>query len=458
MYELETLLEFTEKIVYESTNVHLNDLQRMILRESWQSPHKTYDQLAAEHNYSGNYIQQVAAPRLWRMLSAVLGEKVTKSNVRSVIERQLAPVIGTDRGTVTETYKMAFPKLVIPNLSQAYPLEHPTGSVPLNSPFYIERSPQEPLCYQTILQPNALIRIKAPRQMGKTSLMSRILHHAKMADIQTVTLNFQQVEKEILADLNKLLRWVCTCISQKLKLTPQLSRYWDDDIGHKMSCTLYLEGYILEEVNGPLVLALEEISELFDYPAIAQEFLTLLRAWHEQSKTDETWQNLRLILVQSTENYINLNVNQSPFNVGLEMALLPFTAMQVEELIDLHGLKLTATQSQQLFHLVQGHPYLIRWALYHLVQSQGQFSEMMTLAATEVGIYHDHLHRHLGNLQQHPELATALQQVLQASQPVELEQVKAFKLHSMGLVRLVGNQATIACDLYRQYFSRISTD
>jgi transcriptional regulator with XRE-family HTH domain len=60
------------------------------------------------------------------------------------------------------------------------------GQVPLNSPFYVERPPIEWLCYETILQPGALIRIKAPKQMGKTSLMAKILASAKAQGLHTV--------------------------------------------------------------------------------------------------------------------------------------------------------------------------------------------------------------------------------------------------------------------------------
>ncbi|MGL5508903.1 MAG: AAA-like domain-containing protein, partial [Microcoleaceae cyanobacterium] len=51
----------------------------------------------------------------------------------------------------------------------------PDGQVTIESTFYIERPPIEERCFQTILQPSALIRIKAPRRFGKTSLMARIL-------------------------------------------------------------------------------------------------------------------------------------------------------------------------------------------------------------------------------------------------------------------------------------------
>ncbi len=57
-------------------------------------------------------------------------------------------------------------------------LEEPEGQVPLDSKFYVKRPGVESECYKTILKPNALICIKAPQQMGKTSLMTRILHHA----------------------------------------------------------------------------------------------------------------------------------------------------------------------------------------------------------------------------------------------------------------------------------------
>src|SRR5207237_2944293 len=83
------------------------------------------------------------------------------------------------------------------------------GQVPLNSPLYIERFPLEQVCYETILQPGALIRIKAPKQMGKTSLMARILQQARAQDLKTVTLSFQLADTTVFTDLNRFLQWFC---------------------------------------------------------------------------------------------------------------------------------------------------------------------------------------------------------------------------------------------------------
>jgi len=102
--------------------------------------------------------------------------------------------------------------------------------------------------------------------------------------------------------------------------------------------------------------------------------------------------------------------------------------------------------------IVGGHPYLVRLALYHISQQQLTLDELLEIAPTEAGIYGDHLRRHLWILQQHPELAQAFRQVAISQQPVELESVLAFKLHSMGLVNLQGNRVAPRFELYRNYF------
>ena len=51
------------------------------------------------------------------------------------------------------------------------------------------------------------------------------------------------------------------------------------------------------------------------------------------------------------------------------------------------------------------------------------------------------------------ELEIAYKQVVMANDPVQLDTEVAFKLHSLGLVKLSGNDCVPSCNLYRQYFS-----
>ncbi|MEA5628330.1 AAA-like domain-containing protein [Nostoc sp. UHCC 0251] len=53
-----------------------------------------------------------------------------------------------------------------------------------------------------------------------------------------------------------------------------------------------------------------------------------MRSWYEEAVYGDSrnplWQNLRLIIVHSPEVYILLDLNKSPFNVGLAIELQIF--------------------------------------------------------------------------------------------------------------------------------------
>lgn len=102
--------------------------------------------------------------------------------------------------------------------------ELPGGQVDLASHFYIDRPPIESRCYETIAQPGALIRIKAPRQMGKTSLMARILHHAEEQGSRTVALSFQLANRRVFANSDTFLQWFCASIGQEFGMLEQLPK------------------------------------------------------------------------------------------------------------------------------------------------------------------------------------------------------------------------------------------
>jgi transcriptional regulator with XRE-family HTH domain len=330
--------------------------------------------------------------------------------------------------------------------------ELPGGQVDVASQFYVERPPIEERCYQTILQPSALIRIKAPRQMGKTSLMARILHRAACQDYRTVPLTFQLVDKTVFANLDKFLKWFCAYVGRELHIANQLDDYWDDIFGSKVNCKDYFEKYLLPQIDTPLVLGLDEIDRVFQYPDIAEDFLGLLRAWHEESKRRDIWKKLRLIVVHSTEVYIPMNINQSPFNVGLPVDLPEFNAGQIQDLAARHNLNWSDGEVRELMALVGGHPYLVRVALYHISRSDLTFDELKESAIADAGIYSDHLRRQLWNLEEYPELAAGMREIATANSPVQLKAMQAFKLDSLGLVKLQGNECIPRCELYRQYF------
>jgi hypothetical protein len=332
--------------------------------------------------------------------------------------------------------------------------ELPEGQVPLDSVFYVERSPIESVCYKAVLQPGALIRIKAPRRMGKTSLMTRILHYAAQEGYQAVPISFQLTDKAFFQNLDKFLQWLCANVSLAMQLPNCLADYWDDLFGSKVSCKIYFEQYLLAELDRPLVLGLDDIDWLFQYPDIADDFFGLLRTWHEEAKNRDIWKKLQLVVAHSTEIYIPLNINQSPFNVGLPIELPELTPQQIENLANRYGLNWSFDEVEQLIGLVGGQPYLVRLALYHLWRKDISLEQLLSNAPTaSTNIYSEHLQRQLWNLQQkQSNLAQAFAKVVMGDGLVELNLIQAYKLQSLGLVRLQGNLAEPSCELYAKYF------
>ena len=328
----------------------------------------------------------------------------------------------------------------------------PEGQVSLDSPFYIARPSVEASCYQTIMQSGSLVRIKAPRRLGKSSLMARVLQYGAQQNYRTVFLSLHLAERQLFRDLDRFLQWFSASVGLGLGLQNNVEDYWDELFGSKISCKIYFEEYLLAQQSQPLLLALDDVDRLFDYPVLADEFFGLLRTWHEQAKNQSVWERLRLIVAHSTEVYIPLNVNKSPFNVGLPIELLPFTLDQVEELATRYGLQESQAVASKLMAIANGQPYLIQLALYQLSLKNISLSELVATAATCNGIYDEHLLHQWWTLEQNPQLANAFNEVLQQDTPKELDLYLAFKLESLGLIKLQGNQAIPTCALYRDYF------
>jgi hypothetical protein len=337
----------------------------------------------------------------------------------------------------------------------------PVHPLPLDSDLYLERPPNEENCRDDILQPGALIKIKAPKQMGKTSLMNWIVTHAREREYHTIKVNFGLADRNLFTDLDQVLRWVCQQVGNALGQADQLDAHWQHDCGSKVKCRSYFEECLLPELNEPLVLALDSLDLLFPHTEVFDDFSALLRTWYETARsgdaTSPLWQKLRLILVFSTEPYFHFNLpsnlEQSPLDgVGTEIKLPEFNADQVKALAVRYGLSGNILLVERLMMLVGGHPYLVRQAFHELQRSALTLEQLIQTAPTEAGIYRGHLRRHWSNLQQCPDVREAMRQVVRKTKPVLLSPDTAFKLGGMGLVQLQEDGAIPRCNLYRKYF------
>ena len=71
----------------------LNDLEISIFRQAWTG--EKYTDIAESLGYDANYIKDLGG-KIWKQLSRSLGERVTKSNVQSVLRRQQSNIVVKD--------------------------------------------------------------------------------------------------------------------------------------------------------------------------------------------------------------------------------------------------------------------------------------------------------------------------------------------------------------------------
>ena len=464
----EQIKQAADQVLFAHRGEHLKDVEILVLQSSWDG--LTYETMAGVHFLTVNYLRGDVGPTLWQKLSDALGETLTKKNFKNALKREtqrqllLNPVnfansaIATSNATSTATSSNTdeISAEISTASATSFNPPFPEGSVPLDSPFYLEREGVDQLCDDMITRSGALLRIKAPKQMGKTSLITRILAHGKINQYKTVYIDLKSIERSIISNLDKFLRWLCVIVGRQLELENCLKDYWDTEIlGSNDNCTVYFEEYLLAEIDCPLVFALDSVDRLFAYSEVVEDVLGMLRSWHEKGKTTHRWRQLRLVLAHSTESYIPLDINQSPFNAGVPIELLEFNDQQVLNLAKIYHLDWQYSHLEKLMAMVGGHPHLSSLALYAIATGRLTLDQVLSTAPTETGIYKAHLNQQLQTLKQAPSLAEGFKKVVLSPEPVTLDSVQIYKLHSMGLVQQQNNQVIPRCHLYREYFHRV---
>ena len=81
-------------------------------------------------------------------------------------------------------------------------------------------------------------------------------------------------------------------------------------------------------------------------------------------------------------------------------------------------------------------------------------AELLKYAATESGIYQQHLSRHLEILSNQKNIKAVFSQILKTNYPLRLpnKNRELHQLEAMGLITIKGDYAEPRCELYRKYF------
>jgi hypothetical protein len=319
---------------------------------------------------------------------------------------------------------------------------------------YIKRDSIERRCFKEIEKSCAFIRIKGPWQMGKTSLMAKILDHAHKNGFHAVRLSCQAAGSQVLNDHGLLLKWICFNTARELGLKPSVEDHWESLLGPNDNFTYYFAEYLLPKISSGLVLAFDEADLILQNPGLATDFQSLLRSLHEKGRFGgkEVFQKISFIIAHSFEYQVD--INQSPFNIGLPILLTLFDLDQTLDLSRRFGLDLSEDQLHEIMELLNGHPFLLQEAFGAIASGSITLQKICSAVHGENRLFGDHLSHFSMLLESKPDLKQAMKEVVHAETPVALSSSDLLSLKSLGLIAEEVNGAKAANRLYKEYFRR----
>lgn len=333
-------------------------------------------------------------------------------------------------------------------------LGSPEGTMPHESPFYIERDTDWE-AIQALERANGVtVTIKGPRQMGKSSLLNRLKAEGTIKGMRTAFIDFQLIERVAIENADVFYRQFCSLVSWEFELEDRTEEFWSNPLGQVQKTTDYFERHVFKAIpNGQILLAMDEVERMFP-SQFRSDFFSMLRSWHNNRAVRAgDWKRFNMALVTSTEPYQFIaDLNQSPFNVGIVVRLKDFTPDQVSDLNRRHGEPLSLEQSAEISKLLGGQPYLTRKALYLVASGRATFDELVKNSDEDEGPFGDHLRNHLFRMSDDPELRSSLLQVIRHHRCSD--EHTFFRLRGAGLVKRVEDSVTPRNTLYANYFGK----
>lgn len=245
-----------------------------------------------------------------------------------------------------------------------------TGGL-LERSIYVER-PADRLLPESLLA-GEYCHILAPRQIGKTSICFRAARTLSRRGVRCA-----QVDVTAAGTPSTAEEWyfgLVDEIARRLKLPDPLDA-WQARAG--VAPAQRFRDFVRALVEGPrgespLVIFLDEIEMVRLSPVDVDDFLLILRSFHEERGVSPALRRLSFCLIGvTTPNDLIKNKSVTPFNVSKPIRVDDFTREEVSALAPgLHGLDASPTALlDAVYRWTDGHPYMTMRACFELSRQQ----------------------------------------------------------------------------------------
>ena len=246
----EEALRLIDTQVFAKIGKRLTNVEKIVLEAAWED--ECYEKVATKSKYESNYLRGQVAPKLWMLLSSIIGDgtKVTKKKLRSILEDSAIGSEQLEQLNAQEVAIISASSIEIQEQSPptAMPQNQFVQGQPLDISSFCGRKAELSILKQLVAV-NRLIVIYGPLGIGKSAVAAKLVEEfetgreQQFACVVWKSVNYVPSLGSLLADLLKALPLQASQdLEQKLPESIQDKTSLLIDFLQKSRCLLILDG------------------------------------------------------------------------------------------------------------------------------------------------------------------------------------------------------------------------
>ncbi|MDJ0725188.1 MAG: AAA family ATPase [Prochloraceae cyanobacterium] len=288
-------------------------------------------------------------------------------NLEQIVERRTKELSQTVEILKATQAELIFENALLKNEAEDLAFEYQIGgSLAMDAPTYVVRSADRYL-YKALKQGEFAYVFNA-RQMGKSSLTIRMMHHLQQEGFACAAIDMTRIGSEKVTP-EQWYKGLAVELWRSFGLLTKvnLKNWWKErsDLSLVQRLGLFIEEVLLLEVgennSTNLVIFIDEIDKVFSLSFSCNDFFALIRFCYERRNINPIYRRLTFALfgVAIPSDLIS-DPNTTPFNIGRAIELQGFKEHEAQPL--LYGFKQKVNDPQILLKLVlnwtNGQPFL----------------------------------------------------------------------------------------------------